>query len=52
MNLNITKLASSIEECNKHLKRIFSGYKELKKIMPFNEEVFGNLNDNEVRLLD
>jgi hypothetical protein len=52
MKMNITKLASSIDECNKHLKRMFSAYNELKKIIPLNEKVLENLNDNEVRVLD
>lgn len=52
MNLNLTKLASAIDECNKHLKRISSAYTELKRVMPLTEETFGNLNDYEVRLLD
>ena len=52
MNLNIKKLASAIEECNKHIKRISSAYTELKKIMPLTEKTFGNLDDYEVRLLD
>jgi hypothetical protein len=52
MNLNLTKLASAIDECNKHIKRISSAYTELNKIMPLTEEAFRNLNDYDVRLLD
>jgi hypothetical protein len=52
MNLSIVKLASSIDDCNKHLKIIFSDYVELEKIMPLTLKSFGNLNDDRARILD
>jgi hypothetical protein len=52
MNANLFKLASAINECDKHIKRIFSAYSELKKIIPLQEKAYENLNDDDVRLLD
>ena len=52
MNMNLKKLASAIDECNKHLKIISSDYGELKQVMPLTEKTFGNLNDSKTRLLD
>jgi hypothetical protein len=50
--MNLKKLATAIDECNKHLKIISYGYGELKSIMPLTEKTFGNLNEYKARLLD
>ena len=52
MNPNLKELASVINECNKHIDRISSTYPELEKLIPLNEESFGKLTNEEVRVLD
>ena len=51
-SIAIEKLDKILYECDKHLQRINSSYKELNSIMPLTKSIYTNLSEEEIKVLD
>jgi hypothetical protein len=46
------KLLANIEECNKHIYRMFIAYSEIIGFIPLDSDSYKNLKDNEITYID
>ena len=46
------KLIANIEECNKHIYRMFVAYTEIIDFIPLDSDSYNNLKDNEITYID
>jgi len=52
LNKNIEQLQKIIEVCDIHLKRLNNAFRNVFKLLPFSEEKYNNLTDEQIAYID
>ena len=52
MRVTEIKLIANIEECNKHIYRMFNAYTKIINLIPLDSDGYNNLEDDEITYID